>query len=136
MKYGKNFSTAHLHRAPGTSHHAAERDYSNLFDLAADGGTAEALKIAHVGPGVVAKELLIESSANISGINFTVGTAADPDKYGTTTAGPAANGSKIIYPPLALGLDPTTEAEDIILTPSGALPGAGTIRTTFRASHR
>lgn len=136
MKYGTAFSgTDDLARASGTSHNAAKRGYKNYFDLAAQGGTAEALKIADVGPGCVIDEIRIETDANLSGVTFKIGTATDDDKYGTAVAGPNAT-VQIRYPLLALKLDATTEREEIILTPSGALPGAGGIRTTVTASHR
>lgn len=130
-KYGSQFSaTDALKKANGTSHNSPQKVFKNKFALATEGGTAEPLKIASIGPGHVFDELKIETDANLSGVTFTVGTPDDPDKYKTATAGP--NATTVVWQPLlALTLDATTGAEDIILTPSGAIPGAGTIRTTL-----
>lgn len=137
MKYGSQFSgTDTLKQAAGQSHNAAVRGYANTFDLAVDGNTAEPLKIAALGFGSVVKKVEIESAANLSALTFQVGTVADPDKYGVATAGPAANAVKTIYPPLALLLTDNDEAEDIILTPSAAIPNAGLVRVTLYATHR
>lgn len=135
-KYGSQFSgTDDLHRASGVVQNAAARLYKNYFDLTTEGGTAEALKIADVGFGCCIDEIRIETGANLSGVNFTIGTADDVDKYGTAVAGPNAT-TQIRYPLLALGLDVTTEREEIFLYPSGALGSTGAIRTTVVASHR
>ncbi|QQN75041.1 hypothetical protein [Croceicoccus sp. YJ47] len=94
------------------------------------------MKIARLGPGCVVKETLIEASADLSAVNFTIGTESEPAKYGAAIAGPAANGAKIVYPPLARKLDANARAEDVFLFPSAAIAGAGAVRTTLRASHR
>lgn len=136
MKYGSEFSASDERvRASGTSHNAAQRGYANLFALATQGGTAEALQIAAIGPGSVLDEVRIETDANLSTITFKIGTATDDDKYGTAVAGPNAT-VQIRYPLIGLGLTPTTERETILLTPSAVLPGAGTIRTKVTATHR
>jgi hypothetical protein len=135
-KYGIAFSgTDDLARASGTSHNAAERSYKNFFDLATQGSTAESLKIADVGPGCVVDAIRIETDANLSGQTFTIGTIADPVKYGAAVAGPNAT-SVVRYPPLARKLDATTDREEVFLFPNGAIAAAGSIRTTLFASHR
>lgn len=138
MKYGISFAalaTSLVAAAAGASHNAAMRGYKNAFDLAVDGGTADPLMIAQIGAGCVLDSVRIETDANLSGVTFTIGTADDPDKYGTAAAGPNAT-VQTRYPPLALKLDATTVKEDIILTPSAAIAGAGSIRTTVIATHR
>lgn len=129
-KYGSQFSaTDPLKYANGSSHNSPSKVHKNKFALATDGGTAEPLKIGVLGPGHVFDELKIETDANLSGVTFTLGTPADPDKYKTATAGP--NAVTVVWQPLlALDLEASTIAEDLILTPSGAIPGAGSIRTT------
>lgn len=135
-KYGSQFSgTDTLKRAAGESHNAAARVYKNSFALATDGGTSEPLKIAALAAGDVLDEVLIDTDANLSGITFKIGTPDDDDKYGAAAAGPNAT-TQTRRVPLALALTPVTEAEDIILTPSGNIPGAGTIVTKVTASHR
>lgn len=130
-KYGSQFSaTDQLKKANGTSHNSPAKIFKNKFALETDGGTAEPLVIAKVGPGHVFDELKIETDANLAAINFTVGTAAAPAKYKAAIAGPNAT-TLVLQPLLALTLEASTEAEEIILTPSAALPGAGTIRTTL-----
>ena len=136
MKYGTQFSgTDSGKRASGIVHNAARRSHANLFALATDGGTAEALQVAVIGPGNMIKEIVIETDANLSGITFQVGTVEDPDKYGTAVAGPNATAQRR-YPPLSLGLNASEGQEYIILTPSAALPAVGTIRTDIVTSHR
>lgn len=136
MKYGTQFSgTDPLKVASGASHNTALRAYKNLVDLTVDGGTAEAIKVARVGKGCVMDHFVIESSQNLSALTFTIGTEADPDKYGTAVAGPNAT-AQVRYPLIGVGIAETTEAEDIILTPSGAMPSAGSLRVTTFATHR
>lgn len=135
-KYGSAFSgTDDLHRASGASHNAAMRAYKNVIDLTVDGGTAEAIKIADIGPGVVHHSYTIESDVDLSGKTFKIGTADDDDKYGTAVAGPNAT-VQVRYPLQARGIDVTTEREEIFLTPNGALGALGSIRTTVIACHR
>lgn len=135
-KYGSAFSaTDTLMKAPGQSHDAALRVFTNVFDLAVDGGTSQALKLAAVGPGVVIKHVDIETDANLSGVTLKVGTATDDDAYGAAAAGPNATQQRK-YAPLANGVAATSEGTDILLTPSGNLPSSGTIRTTVYASKR
>lgn len=135
-KYGSAYSgTDDKFLSPGQSVNAAMRAHMNVFNLAVDGGTSEPLKLAYIGPGNVPIHFVIETGANLSGVNFTIGTPADPDKYGTAVAGPNAT-TQVRYPLLALGVTPTSEGEEIILTPSGNLPSSGTIRTNVVTSHR
>ena len=135
MKYGNAFDAEGKRRAPGTSHNAAKRGYANFFALATDGGTAEALMAGQIGVGCVLDSVTIETDANLSGVTFTIGTPDDPDKYGVAVAGPNA-AVQTRYPPLSTKLEPTTGAEDIILTPSAAVPNAGNLRVKIAATHR
>jgi hypothetical protein len=135
-KFGSAYSeTDPLKLAPGESVNAGSRHHKNVFDLAVDGGTSEPLKMANIGPGNVPDRFVIETGANLSAINFTIGTPADPDKYGTAVAGPNAT-VQVRYPLLALGVTPTDVGEEIILTPSGNLPSSGLIKTNVVTSHR
>lgn len=134
-KYGSQFDADGAVRAAGESHNASLRTYDNKVALATEGGTSQAIKIADIGPGTCLQEIDIFCSQDISAINFTVGTAADADKYLTTTAGPNAT-IKTSQVLIALQLEPTTEREEIFLTPSGNMPSTGTLVTRIRASHR
>lgn len=135
-KYGNQFSgTDENKKASGIFHNSSARHYDNMFALATDGGSAEALKIADIGPGTVLEELVIDTDANLSGVTFKIGTAADDDKYGTAVAGPNATVQRRQVL-LAVQQVATTTREEILLTPSGAIPGAGTITTRLIGSHR
>jgi hypothetical protein len=121
--------------AMGSSHNAAMRGYKNKFALATEGGTTEPLQVATLGAGCVFDSIRIETDANLSTMNFLIGTPADPDKYGTAVAGPNAV-PQTRYPLIALPLDAIAEGETIILTPSANIPSVGSIRTTVMATHR
>ncbi len=129
-KYGSQFSAIDpLKKANGSSHASPSKVFKNKFALATEGGTAEPLKIAAIGPGHVLDELKIETDANLSALTFTLGTPASPAKYKAAFAGPNAT-ALTIQPLIGLDLEASTVAEELILTPSGAIPGAGSIRTT------
>lgn len=135
-KYGSQFSgTDPLKKADGQTHNAGVRAYKNQFALATDGGTSEPIKIAELGPGVTWENLLIDTDANLSGINFTVGTSDTPAKYGASTAGPNAT-QKTIYPPLTIKMTATTTKEEVFLFPSGNMPSSGTLHTRVHCSGR
>ena len=130
-KYGSQFSsTDQLKKANGTSHNSPIKAFKNKFALATDGGTSESLVIGRVGPGHVIDELKIETDANLSGVNFTIGILGALAKYKAATAGPNAT-TLVMQPLLSLALDASVEGEEILLTPSGNIPGAGSIRTTL-----
>ncbi|WP_343609359.1 hypothetical protein [Novosphingobium sp.] len=135
-KFGSQFSsTDPLKKADGRSHDAGVRSFENVFDLTVDGGTNQALKIAEIQPGVHAQTVTLDTDQNLSAINFTVGTADTPAKYGASTAGPNAT-QKTIYVPLSLGLGCTTVNEEIFLYPSANMPAAGSLKTRMHCSKR
>jgi len=135
-KYGSAFSaTDPLRLAPGTSHNAKRYSHCNFINLVTDGGTTEDIKIAQIGPANQIEEIWIEASGNLSTINFQIGTPSNPSKYGPAAAGPNAT-RQVRLPPITLGIALTTETEEIIITPSGALPSTGTIKTNVVTSHR
>jgi hypothetical protein len=125
--------------APGTTHDAGVRRFRNTFDLAAAGagGTANTPKVAELREGSALCGCEISSTVSLSGINFTLGTPAEPAKYATAQAGPAAGATvRLNILPAALAADAIERPEDIILTPSGNLPGAGTVVASVFASKR
>ena len=128
--------------ASGTRHDAGIRLFENKFDLESDddaaGGTSNTLLVAKIREGCkISHGGYLSSTANLSGINFTLGTAADPDKYATAFAGPAANATVTIpVLPAMLAADPLSTPEDLILTPSGNLPAAGTVVAAVTAAKR
>jgi hypothetical protein len=135
-KYGIQYSsTDALKKADGRSHDAGTRAFANHFDLTVDGGTNQSLKIADLPPGVVVKELMVESDQNLSAINFTAGTLTTVAKYAASGAGPNAT-AKTFYAPLALKLDATADAEELYLFPSANLPSAGSLRVTVYGTKR
>lgn len=134
--YGDNFSSSDgLKKAPGTRHNSAVRRFGNSVDLAVEGGgNTDTLKVADLPAGFVFDEIKISSTANCSGINFTLGTAADPDKYMTTTAGPNATTLGNLGLPAMRQMAALTEGEEVFLTPSGNLPASGTIQVDIYGS--
>lgn len=136
-KYGSAFSNADdLKRAPGTTVDAAIRRHRNVFDLAVDGGTSEALKIAHLREGVVIEGIKMHTGANLSAINFSAGNATAAAKYAAAQAGPNAVTKELQLTVTSLDDDPLTAPEEVLLTPSGNLPGAGTLVVDVFVSKR
>lgn len=127
-------------KAAGKTHDAAVRLFEKMFNLATDsdaaGGTSNVLHVGRVREGSKVLFFTINSSANLSGITFNIGTAAVPAKYATGVTGP--NAATVLAHALASAQDdePLTAPEDIILTPSGALAASGTITVRTFASHR
>lgn len=135
-KYGSNFSaTDTLKKANGTSHAAAVRAFANHFALATDGGTTETMVLAILPAGCVPLYTELFSDQNLSTINFTIGDGTTANKFGASTAGPNA-AMKRIEVPVTLKLDPLTGQTTVLLTPSGAMPSTGNLRTVVYATQR
>lgn len=136
--YGKAYSATNaLHRTHGTTSDAGVRRFRNCVDLAAEGGgTANSIIAAMVREGVAVCEVRLHSTANLSGINFTIGTDAAPAKYGAAQAGPNATSKTFQIPVAQLAADALSAPETIKFFPSGNLPGAGTIVAEVFASKR
>ena len=129
-RYGTQFSsTDALKKANGTSRNSPLKAFKNKFALATEGGTVGPYLLAKVGPGHVVDEFKIDTDANLSAINFTIGTIATPDKYRAATAGPNA-AVAVWQPKLANDIEASTVAEEIYLFASGNMPGAGSLKTT------
>lgn len=137
--YGRLLAAAKAILAPGTVHDAGVRRYKNDLDFAVNGGggTQNTPVIARVREGSAIFACEISSTVNLAGINFTLGTAAAPAKYATAFAGPAA-GATVRVPilPAMLAADALEKPEELILTPSANLPGAGILVASVFASHR
>lgn len=138
--YGAAFDpTTPSKLASGTTHDAAVRRFRNVFNLATNGGggTQNSLKIAHLREGTALCAVELSSSVSLTGVNFTVGTLANPTKYAVALAGPAA-GATVRFPilPAALAADALSAPEEIFLFPSANTPGAGTVVAQGFASHR
>jgi hypothetical protein len=137
MKYGSAFSNADdLKRAPGTTVDAGIRRHRNVFDLSVDGGTSEALKIGHLREGTVISSIKMHTGANLSAINFSAGNASATAKYAAAQAGPNAVTKELQLTITALDDDPLTAPEEVLLTPSGNLPSAGTLVVDLFVSKR
>ena len=121
--YGTAFDSEGKY-APGTSHDAGIRRFANKFN--APGGSAEALQVARIREQNVVRGGEVTASVNLSAINFTLGTADDPDKYAAAFAGPTAGGTVRIPILPGVKLEPTAVAETLLLTPSGNV-AAGTV---------
>jgi hypothetical protein len=136
--YGDAFKADKSRYASGTSHDAANRRYRNKVSLASEGGgTANTLLAAKVREGSCIDSVSLASDVNLSGLTFTVGTVASPAKYAAAQAGPAAGATvRFAIIPAMLAMEPLTALEEIILTPSGALPAAGLMVASVVASHR
>lgn len=128
-----------LDRANGAEVNTSLRVYRNRFDMAAagqGGGGTDPLLAAKVREGNVVQSIEIESDQNLSAINFSVGTEADPDKYGAAQAGPNAGRLVVAMPIAAAAQDELAAPEEIIVTPNAALPSSGTIVTRVITSKR
>ena len=135
---GKNFSAVDdLKMASGTNHNAGVRRFGNSADLATEGGgTADPIKVCVLPVGTVFDELKMAASVDLSALTFTLGTAAEPAKYMTATAGPNAAIKSGMGLPAKRAMDPLAYDEELILTPSGNWPAAGTIEASVYASMR
>lgn len=127
--------------ANGAEFDAGVRAYKKAFNLTTDedpaGGTANVLHIARLRAGSAhPSHFHINSSANLSGITFKIGTPDDDDKYATGVTGP--NAATVVAHALAAAqaLGPLTADTDIIATPSGNLAASGTIVFRTFASKR
>ncbi|MFD1034151.1 hypothetical protein ACFQ15_05750 [Sphingomonas hankookensis] len=138
--YGSAFSATDAKKlAPGTVHDAGSRRFRNTFQLgdAGVGGTTNTPIVARVREGSAVHAFELSSSANLSGINFTLGTVTEPAKYCAAFAGPVAGGTvRAPIKPEALAADSLALPEEIILTPSANLPGAGVLVGSVFASKR
>lgn len=135
--YGSNYSAADaLKRTPGTSVDAGVRRHKNIFALATEGGAANNLIGAIVREGQEVLEARMHTDANLSGINFTIGTDAVPAKYAAAQAGPNATSKTFVLKIGALDDGPLDDPETIKFFPSGALAGAGTVVTELFTSKR
>lgn len=127
--------------ALGVDSDAAVRRFRNRFNLTTDadaaGGTQNSLFIGTLQTGQVLTASSLFSTANLSAINFTLGTIASPTLYGAAQAGPAANGlTRFTLTDAAYSMDPLTAPQDLYLFPSANLPATGKITAAFEASHR
>lgn len=130
-------ATDPLKRAPGTSVNAGVRRYRNVVNLAVEGGgTANPILAAKLKEGVSVCAVKIHSDANLSGINFTVGSRTDAAKYAAAQAGPNVTSKELVMKVAALAADALGAAEDVLFTPSGALPANGMIVVEVFASKR
>lgn len=137
--YGKALSASDdLHRAPGTTVDAAVRRHRNVFDFAEAGvgGTTTPLVAARLREGVALESIKIGSSVNVSAVNISVGTAANPTKYSAAAAGPNATRSERVVPTTALDDDALAAPEEVILTPSAAWPSTGILVSDVFVSKR
>lgn len=128
-----------LAKAPGTSVDAAVRSFRNVFNFADSGvgGTTNPITLARLPAGSVFVSARAASDQNLSGTNFTIGTAAAAAKYGASQAGGAANVTvRFNVPAAALDDDPLTTMTEIIMTPSANWPVSGTLVTFVDVTKR
>jgi hypothetical protein len=136
-RYGQQFSgTDPLKKADGQSHNAGLRVYSNAFALATEGGTVGPYLVARLAEGAVFDSLELSSTANLSAINFTVGTIGAPAKYVAATAGPNATIVTLRAAVAATLPAANTVSEDVYLFASANMPSAGFVKTRALFSHR
>lgn len=125
--------------ASGCVHDAGVRRFRNTFNLADAnvGGTTNTPVVARLREHNALSACELSSTVSLAAVNFTLGTADDPDKYATAFAGPAA-GATVRVPilPAMLAADAISAPEEIILTPSAALPANGLVVASVYASHR
>ncbi len=137
--YGTAFSgTDPSKLAPGTSHDAGVRRHRNTVSLATEGGgTTNSLIIGKVREGNCVEGVALASDVALSGVNFTVGTDAEPAKYVASVAGPGAGATlRMTIKVAQLAMDPLEKPETIKLFPSAALPASGLIVASVFTSKR
>lgn len=124
--------------APGTSHDAGVRRHRNTVSLATEGGSGQNnLIVGKVREGNCVEGARFSADVNLSAINFTLGTDADPAKYAAAFAGPAANATvSVTIKVAALAMDALEKPETIKLFPSAVLPAAGTLVASVFTSKR
>jgi hypothetical protein len=128
--YGSAYSsTDDLYKAPGATVDAGLRRIRNVFDLANAAITAQtvALLVARLREGMAVQSIEAHTDANISAINLSFGPASSNAKYVAATAGPNATTKRFVVKFSALDDDPLTAPEDVLVTPSGNWPAAGTL---------
>lgn len=136
--FGKLDSETPGNRAPGTVFNAGIRSYENVFDLAeAGGGSQDDLVGGNIRDGNKVMGAVMSSTVSLAAVNFTVGTDADPDKYGAAQAGPAAGATvRFAIPVAALAADALASMETVKFFASAALPATGTIVTRIETTKR
>jgi L-asparaginase/Glu-tRNA(Gln) amidotransferase subunit D len=136
-RFGQQFSgTDPLKKADGQVQNAGGREFKNGFNLATEGGTVGPYLLGRLAQGNAFTQVELLSSANLSAINFTVGTIAAPTKYVAATAGPNASVVTLRPPLAALDPAPNVDPEDVYLFASANMPGAGIVKTRLMTTHR
>lgn len=137
---GTNFSTTDpLKPSPGSSVDAGLRVHREVFNTTTHtlSGTVNGAIAAKVREGNTVLKVRMKSDANLSAINFTVGTVAAAAKYAAAQAGGAADVTKEFEIKLsALDDDPLTAPEDIIITPSANWPAGAVVVTMVEVCKR
>lgn len=134
---GKFLNLAASALVSGIAVNAGLRTYDNEFDLTAEGGSTAGILLGKVREGNKLQQVFIRSDQNLSAINFTIGTDADPDAFGTAQAGGAAGAKKELLLTLAVETgDALAAATDVKLFPSANMPSAGTLSTKLITSKR
>ena len=136
-----NPGTRAYKHALGADSDAGMRRFRNRFNLATDadaaGGTTNGLFVGTMQIGQVLSAAQLFATVNLSAINFTLGTIANPTLYGTAQAGPTAGGVvRITLTDAGYSMDPLSAPQDLYLFPSAALPATGKITAAFEATHR
>lgn len=108
-------------QASGISRNAKIRSFRSSWNIAnTPSTTGDTLKLGRFKEGGRIRAFDIACSTNMSAASIAIGTAADPDKYLAAAALPNATGARRIVLPNAAGFEALTEAEDLIVTISGA----------------
>lgn len=132
-------STDPLQRAPGVFANAKDRRWRNKFNFADADLTAQtvAITLARLKKGMSPpRSISINTNANLSGINLSVGIAGSAAKYVLAAAGPNATMQTLVMTYAGATDDELTADADIIMTPSGNWPASGGLVTNVTCSHR
>ena len=111
-----------LGKGSGIIRNAGVRRSRSTFDATAEATTtSDTLSLGMRKAGDAVRAFEITATTNMSAASVAIGTADDPDKYLAAAALPAAGASqRRVVLPSAAGYDPLTEAEELIVTISGA----------------
>lgn len=115
-------------KASGILRDAGLRIDRNTFSTASGATTSDTFSLGTARAGQRTRAFDIDTNGtNMSAASIAIGTAGDPDKYLAAAALPNATSARRRVLAAAAGYDAIEEAEEIIVTISGATIASGTL---------
>lgn len=109
-------------KASGITRNAGIRRTRCTIDAATESTTtADTITLGKFAAGDAIRAFEITATTNMAAASISIGTATDPTRFAAAAALPGAGVSqRRVVLPDATGYDPLTEAEELIVTISGA----------------